>query len=75
MLKENFMKRATLFILALVLVLPLIFTFGEAPAAASTCQELCQQEAAACQHACQGQGLACRQQCDADYSYCLSTCP
>lgn len=69
------MKRAALLVLTLALVLPLTVSFGESPAAALTCQQQCQQEAAACQFACQGQGFACRHQCDEDYSYCLALCP
>lgn len=69
------MKRAALFVLSLVLILPLTLSLGESPASALTCHEQCQQTAFQCQQACQGQGTACRQQCNLDYQACIAGCP
>ncbi|HKH47813.1 MAG TPA: hypothetical protein VKM72_24405 [Thermoanaerobaculia bacterium] len=72
------MKRAALLVLTLALVLPLTVSFGESPASAQTCQELCAQENFQCQQTCQGTIKAvqtCRAACNDDYYACVAGCP
>jgi hypothetical protein len=77
MSKENFMKRAALFVLSLAFILPLSISVGEPPATALTCEQDCWQEAFQCQQLCHGEIplWACREQCNQDYYACIAGCP
>ncbi|HJX26518.1 MAG TPA: hypothetical protein VJ885_01290 [Thermoanaerobaculia bacterium] len=68
------MKRSILFVLSLVLLLPLAFTIGEAPATALTCREQCNAELTACLQPCQGVP-SCRRTCYDYHSQCVGACP